>query len=182
MIKEKGKKLFMKNGTKMKTPKIKATKEHKKMFSIRNKLILAFLVTIIPIVMLGVLSFNTAKNSIEDIAKETSLETIKQLNKYLSLSMDNIEIMSRQIVYDQDFQKYIGTVNQEIDFDIYTIQNNVSLSIQSFTANNTMINNITVILPGLHSITYTGGLKDNTFNDLKDSQIMKTAMEKGGSA
>lgn len=182
MIIEKGKKLFMKNGTKMKTPKIKATKEHKKMFSIRNKLILAFLVTIIPIVMLGVLSFNTAKNSIEDIAKETSLETIKQLNKYLSLSMDNIEIMSRQIVFDQDFQKYIGTVYKDIDFDIYTVQNNVISSIRSFSANNTMINNITAILPGLHSITYTGGLKDNTYNDLKDSQIMNTAIEKGGAA
>lgn len=182
MLKGKGKSPLVKKETKVEKPRIKASRGPKKMFSIKNKLILAFLVTVIPIIMLGILSFNKAKESIEDIAKETSLESIKQLNKYLDLSMSNIEIMSRQIVFDQDFQKYIGTINQEIDFDLYTIQNNVISFIRSFSANNTMINNITAILPGLHSITYTGGLKDNTYNDLKDSRIMNTAIEKGGAA
>lgn len=114
MLKGKGKSPLVKKETKVEKPRIKASRGPKKMFSIKNKLILAFLVTVIPIIMLGILSFNKAKESIEDIAKETSLESIKQLNKYLDLSMSNIEIMSRQIVFDQDFQKYIGTINQEI--------------------------------------------------------------------
>ena len=49
--------------------------------SIRAKLISGFLFTIIPIVLLGVISYKKAFNSIKDTAMKGTLETLKQLEK-----------------------------------------------------------------------------------------------------
>ena len=54
------------------------------LFSIRNKLVAAFMVTVVPIALLGVFSYNTASKSIKETASNTSYETVSQVSKYIA--------------------------------------------------------------------------------------------------
>jgi methyl-accepting chemotaxis protein len=150
--------------------------------SIRNKLIIAFMITVIPIVLLGAASYNKAKESIEITSKATSLETLKQANKYLLLSMDNIEAISMQIISGTDFQEYISIRDEKITSEIITIQRNANSSISNSAFNTPDVSSIMAILDNNKSLLTHAINKDDTYERLVESQIYATAIEKNGAA
>ena len=151
------------------------------LFSIRNKLIASFMVTIIPIVLLGMFSYNTAKNSIQETAEQTSLETIKQVSKYIELSLGNITTLSTQIVVNNDLQEYMTKTKDEASYEMLNLQRDVSMNIQNMTFSTPNISSLTVLLENNRSIlTTTVQIEKNTFENLSDSQILAKAMELNG--
>ena len=143
---------------KRKNNKIKEKNELKNgtgLFSIRNKLIASFMVTIIPIVLLGMFSYNTAKNSIQETAEQTSLETIKQVSKYIELSLGNITTLSTQIVVNNDLQEYMTKTKDEASYEMLNLQRDVSMNIQNMTFSTPNISSLTVLLENNRSILTT---------------------------
>lgn len=157
-------------------------KKLNRLINIRNKLIAAFMITIIPIVLLGTVSYNKSKESIEIASKGTSLETLKQANKYLMLSMDNIETLSMQIISGTDFQEYISIRHEKMTSETIVIQRNANSSISNSAFNTADVSSIMAILDKNKSLMTHAVNKADTYERLVESQIYATAVEKNGAA
>ncbi len=152
-------------------------------FSIRIKLIAAFMVTIVPIILLGVSSFNGSFTALKDNATNTSLETMKQVNKYFDQSLTNIDAMSTQILMDPDYQKFISSTDEELTFDSLTYQSNVSSLISSYTFGNKNLRGITLLLQNGRSINSSGYVyKDKAYENIEDGPMVTLAKEMNGKA
>ncbi|MGI6124675.1 MAG: CHASE3 domain-containing protein, partial [Acetivibrionales bacterium] len=89
--------------------------------SIRTKLISGFMVTIVPIVLLGIISYNSAFNSIKDTATSTSFETLKQLGKNVEISFTKYEELSTQIMLNDLVQSYLLLNSKDNTYEAFQI-------------------------------------------------------------
>lgn len=80
----------------------------KYLHSIRTKLIISFLITTIPIIMLGILSYNSALKSVKGTAADASMESLNQVTKNLQILLTDIENLSDEVYYSNQVQKYIA--------------------------------------------------------------------------
>lgn len=170
----------------MKLRKNNAVSEHAgrygKFFSVfstfRAKLIIAFLLTILPIVLLGQISYTRASSSIRETAEITSLETIKQITRYLSKSMTNIEAISKQISEDRDLQKYSVSVDQQYTSAIAESRDRLNQTLVTLKARSQEIGEIAILLGNNRSvITHNSGIEKNALENLQEDSLMKEALE-----
>lgn len=154
-----------------------------KLFSIRTKLISAFLLTVIPIILLGILSYDSAVQSIRDTANKTSLETIKQANQYLELSFNGIDSIALQILSSPDCQKYVSTVSEEITIEALTTQRNLSTLFVNYMHSNKAIQSMTLLLKNNKSMGSSGTvIAKNGYENLESSEVFKMARDKQGAS
>lgn len=173
-------------GNTMKTGKNSAPRNgagRRRLFSglltFRAKLILAFMLTIVPIVLLGHLSYVRASSSIRETAEKTSLETIKQITRYLENSMVDIEAVAKQISEDKDFQRYVVSVNEQYNSAILEARDRLNQTLTTLKARNPEIAEIAVLLGnGRSVITHNSNLAKNAFESLQGDPLMNTAQEK----
>jgi len=76
-------------------------------FSIRFKLIAAFMITIIPMILLGIASYNKSAESVKNLATQSTIQTMEQTNKYLDLLLWNTNAVSIQVSENKDIQDYL---------------------------------------------------------------------------
>lgn len=148
--------------------------------SIKTKLITGFVICIIPIFLVGIISYNSAFVAIKDTASSTISQTIQQTNETLALTIDNIEIMSSQIVLSSQLKDYFLIKG---DDDVEDTQSATSINdyISSLTTTNKCLDSITILseipLPAA-SLNYT--LKPEAYKNLIKSEVMTEAREHGG--
>lgn len=149
-----------------------------RLISIRTKLISAFAITIIPIILLGVFSYNSAFNSIKESCTSTSLETMAQLNKYLNLSLENLDALSTQLFVNSDFQKYIAATSDADTSETKASHDIVYTLAVKMVMTNPVISNVTIMLENNKSISTSGVfVKENGFENIKDNWLVTKAME-----
>lgn len=147
-------------------------------YSIRTRLIAAVMIMIVPIVLLGVFSYNKAFSSVRSTAETSSSEIINQTNKYFQLSLENIESDSYQIITNADVIKLI--TSQETD--VFT-KNEVDSLIKSVKRKNSYIDDIVLLLDGTAPINASDRTIDKkAFENIKNGQLYKKAIEKNGAA
>lgn len=145
-----------------------------KLFSIRTKLIASFLFTVIPIILLGVLSYNSSVASISDTAKKTSIETIKQVNKYLEMSFESVNTISRQITSDQSYSNYLSIVTQETTLESFSYLQDLSNTLANFTYSNKFIQNITMLLRNNKSLSTSGLIfQPQSYENVEDTELIQ---------
>lgn len=76
--------------------------------SIRSQLISAFMVTIIPMILLGILSYNSSSKALKKSAEQSMQGTILQSSKYMDLLLSNVEELTLQLFLDKDLQAYLS--------------------------------------------------------------------------
>jgi hypothetical protein len=76
--------------------------------TIRAKLLSAFILTIIPVILLGAVSFNIAKGALEKKAREAAYDAMNQTKNYLELVFSNIESLSMQLLGNNDLHNYVS--------------------------------------------------------------------------
>lgn len=151
--------------------------------SIRTKLIAGFMITIIPIVLLGFISYRNAFNSIKDTATKASFETIKQLGKNIEITLSNYEELSTQIMVSEVVQDYLTSNYSSGEMTIEKLQifQKVGTLLNNYTYANKSIDSITLLLEGNESISTSGGiLKAGAYEKIKDGGLMAKAKELGG--
>lgn len=117
-----------------------------KLHSIRTKLIAAFSITIIPIFLLGMVSFFSSRQSLKSVAVDSSLSTLQQSNNYLNLALTNVDDLSLQIMSNEKIQEYLDfRVTEENNFEYFTLRSDIDTYISSLTNGNKLVNNITFI-------------------------------------
>jgi len=74
--------------------------------SIQSQLIISFMVTIIPLILLGVISYHLSSNAIRDKVQQSMQETVLKASEYIDLLFSNVEELSLQIFMNEDIQDY----------------------------------------------------------------------------
>ena len=150
--------------------------------SIRTKLIGGFVICILPILLLGYFSYNSAFKSIRETAEQTSFETLKQLSRNLEISMENIEDASYQILKEGSIQNYVSTEGKT-DLELVKLKGEISNFIDSYTFIVNNIESITLVLSDNKSISSSGyALKADAFQSLQSSDLLNKAKDLSGQA
>ena len=140
--------------------------------SIRTKLIAAFMVTIVPIILLGAVSFYSSRDALKGLAVENSLSTLLQSSNYLNLAMANVEDLSIQILSNNALQKYLEYDGDE-EYERYTLRKDLDTYINSLLTANKLVSNIYFIETGSSLVIGDKGYlkKDGvTFDSLKSDE------------
>jgi methyl-accepting chemotaxis protein len=112
--------------------------------SIRTKLILGFIITIIPIILLGYSSYTNAFRSIEETAEKTTLEAMKQANKNLEISFKNIIEISDLIMADLNIREYLSA-SKDSSIQMINLKSKVIVYLQSYSITYDNIKCITLL-------------------------------------
>lgn len=149
--------------------------------SIRTKLILGFMITIIPIVLLGSISYNNAYNSIKDAATNASFETLKQINKNIESTLSKYEEISTQIMYNGILQNYFAKKSDSDDMtpeESELFQKTESF-IKEYLSANSSIASITLFLENNKFIS-NKAITQEAYESILNSTLMSSAKELNG--
>lgn len=149
--------------------------------SIRTKLILGFMITIIPIVLLGSISYNNAYNSIKDAATNASFETLKQINKNIESTLSKYEEISTQIMYNGILQNYFTKKSDSDDMtpeESELFQKTESF-IKEYLSANSSIASITLFLENNKFIS-NKAITQEAYESILNSTLMSSAKELNG--
>jgi methyl-accepting chemotaxis protein len=141
--------------------------------SFRTKLVAAFMLTILPIILLGMISASKSANAIKATTASATIQTMEQTNRYLDLLLWNIESTSLQIAQSQAFlglSSNTGTSGNGSNVaEVESILNNVKSS-------STFISDILVLTQSGQVIS-TGGYSVNgmSLDAFKESNFYKKA-------
>lgn len=144
--------------------------------SIRSKLIAGFLITIIPIILLGFISYNNAFNSIKDTATKASFETLKQLRENIEIKLSNYEEISTQIIINDSVQQFINLKSNNLTEEETQLNQKVNNLLSNFTYTNPQIYNITLLTKNKINIdTLNSDYPDDVYDKLNNSSLMDKA-------
>lgn len=143
-----------------------------KIFSIRAKLISSFSVMIIPILLLGIISYIMAANAIKDTATKSYVETIDQTRKYIELIQSNVSDAALQVFVNSTVQNYYAGnfEGEENAYEKIKAQQNVGSLISNYTMTGKFISDIAIIGDKDNSV-FTSGYKSVYDNPLSLEKI-----------
>lgn len=120
----------------------KELRSNKPKISIRNKLIAAFMVPIILIVVLGFTSYGKAKNALTANCEDSTASTVNVTAKYYDLIFSNVEKTVFNYILDDTLKRYMSGLDLKESVSTYSaIKNNMS----SLLATNSYIADVYLI-------------------------------------
>jgi len=116
------------------------------MHSIRVKLIAAFLVLIIPIIILGTESHRLASSKIENITQNSTIQTMTQTEKYLTLVFSQVETIPRQFLANPILQEYYSVRSSDTSiYDEYNLRRDAIAALTGAMQGINLISSITIL-------------------------------------
>ena len=148
--------------------------------TIRSKLLTAFILTVIPVILLGVVSYNISKNALIEKAQLSVMDNLKQSKNYLELMFTTIESVSTQLLASNDLQTYISGRTTDIMKNL-ELKNDLSGEITNLVFTNNFLADICIVADNNKSIStatyYFGDIDFQAF--LNDSLTKKIADKEG---
>lgn len=140
------------------------------LFSIRNKIILCFLIPIVFMVMIGVSAYRNAVDGMSDKFLESTQQAINMASEYIGLGCNFVDSEAQKYAYDKDLEKYFLKLYNNDVIGRAQLMNNVSTNIMSSQATNRFISNIFIIpQPGLNVLASTSANVDGFYADYKET-------------
>jgi methyl-accepting chemotaxis protein len=148
--------------------------------SFRAKLTVAFMATIIPIVLLGIISAEKSAGAIKTTAANASIQTMEQTNRYLELLLWNVENTTLQIAGNSSFPE----LTEDLAASGASVEKEIGGLINEIKRNSTFISDILVITESGRAITTSGYSVDHIKPDVlkKSNFYKKAARVNGGTA
>lgn len=109
----------------------KAKKISKNIYSIRTKLILAFLVPVVLIILLGIISYSKASEGLIRNYESTTLSNMSNMIKYISFGFNNIEAKANLLNSDKELKKYYSGFYKADDVEELTRYREVQALVNS---------------------------------------------------
>lgn len=143
--------------------------------SIRIKLIMAFLVPILLIVLQGIISYSNTSRTATTLASQSSVTAMDASGKYLEVVLKTIDNLTGQIFADQDIQDYLnGNYGSEDVIEKLLLGSKVTTDLNSYIIFNKDINNIMLISAKEDISSMSTSLSTNIKIDaIKDSASYK---------
>lgn len=123
--------------------------------SIKYKLIFAFLLPVVLIIVLGVLSYTTASKAIISSFETSSQSTIQKTSEYYGLMFSNIKAIATDLSNDHSLQEYYSKSYATDKAEEASVYNSLKAKISSTSLSNKAISNI-YIMASYGKGMYTG--------------------------
>lgn len=162
-----------------KTLKVKEPKEEKTskkqskflLFSIRNKIILCFLIPIVFMVVIGVSAYSNAADGMSDKFLESAQQAVNMASEYIGMGCNFVDSEAQKYAYDKDLAKYFLKLYDNDVVGKSQLMNNVKANIVSSESTNRFINNIFIIpKSGVNMLASTStNNADGFFDEYKET-------------
>lgn len=114
-------------------------------FSIRNKIIVCFLVPILFMIVVGISAYEKAAEGMSEKFTDSTTQTINMATEYVDMSCSFIESEGTTYAFDKDLSKYyIGLYNED-PINKMKVTENTRMDILASQTSNAFINNIHLV-------------------------------------
>ena len=136
-------------GKKEKTPKQKKTSvkgsKSSKLLSIRNKIVVCFLVPIVFMVIIGVSAYQKSAEGLSEKFTDSTLQTMRMATEYLNMSCDFIRSEGLKYAYDDDLRKYFLGMFEDSPVDKLNFLTSTKSNLLSVQTSNPFISHMHII-------------------------------------
>lgn len=129
---------------KPKAPKQKSGKSSK-LLSIRNKIVVCFLVPIVFMVIIGVSAYQKSSEGLSEKFTDSTLQTMRMATEYLDMSCDFIRSEGLKYAYDDDMRKYFLGMFEENPVDKLNFLTSTNSNLLSVQTSNPFISHMHII-------------------------------------
>lgn len=156
------------------------TNRKERFVSIRMKLIIAFLIMIIPIAVLGITSMNQTTRSMKDMVYDSTIQSISNSSQLLDGILQNVKDITHVLLMNDNMTHYFG---ERLDStEKITVFKSINNQISHNVTANSSIRAINII-SDVQTMTQSGyySFKGEVLSDLKShSDVVKRAYELDG--
>lgn len=126
--------------------------------SVKNRIIFSFYLTsIVPIVLIGVISYVIYFNSVKDKISETTTQSLLLSEMNIDMAIERLESNSIEISFSDNAQNALRNYSKLSDFDLFSLEQKLqSQSAQQFTLTY-FVSDVVLFTKDLETITAYGG-------------------------
>jgi len=115
------------------------------LFSIRNKIVVSFVIPVIFMVIIGLSAYNKAAEGMSQKYQESSLETIEMATEYMDMSCEFIEAEGTKYAFDAELNKYYAALYETDLANKKAVLDSTKSDIMAAQATNQFISNIHIV-------------------------------------
>lgn len=130
---------------KQKTPKQKKSGKSSKLLSIRNKIVVCFLVPIVFMVIIGVSAYQKSAEGLSEKFTDSTLQTMRMATENLNMSCDFIRSEGLKYAYDDDLRKYFLGMFEDNPVDKLNFLTSTKSNLLSVQTSNPFISHMHII-------------------------------------
>ena len=141
------------------------------LFSIRNKIIVCFLVPILFMVIIGVSAYRNSAQGLNETFQDSTMQTIRMAEEYVDMAFSLVESEAVNYAFDSSLGNYfIGLLDRE-PAEKTKLVNNIKSGIGMARTSNAFISNIHILTnKGVNMIsTFTGSTMDGILKEYRES-------------
>lgn len=130
---------------KQKAPKQKKSGKSSKLLSIRNKIVVCFLVPIVFMVIIGVSAYQKSAEGLSEKFTDSTLQTMRMATENLNMSCDFIRSEGLKYAYDDDLRKYFLGMFEDNPVDKLDFLTSTKSNLLSVQTSNPFISHMHII-------------------------------------
>ncbi len=130
---------------KQKAPKQKKSGKSSKLLSIRNKIVVCFLVPIVFMVIVGVSAYQKSAEGLSEKFTDSTLQTMRMATENLNMSCDFIRSEGLKYAYDDDLRKYFLGMFEDNPVDKLNFLTSTKSNLLSVQTSNPFISHMHII-------------------------------------
>lgn len=130
---------------KQKAPKQKKSGKSSKLLSIRNKIVVCFLVPIVFMVIIGVSAYQKSAEGLSEKFTDSTLQTMRMATENLNMSCDFIRSEGLKYAYDDDLRKYFLGMFEDNPVDKLNFLTSTKSNLLSVKTSNPFISHMHII-------------------------------------
>ena len=130
---------------KQKDPKQKKSGKSSKLLSIRNKIVVCFLVPIVFMVIIGVSAYQKSAEGLSEKFTDSTLQTMRMATENLNMSCDFIRSEGLKYAYDDDLRKYFLGMFEDNPVDKLNFLTSTKSNLLSVQTSNPFISHMHII-------------------------------------
>ena len=130
---------------KQKAPKQKKSGKSLKLLSIRNKIVVCFLVPIVFMVIIGVSAYQKSAEGLSEKFTDSTLQTMRMATENLNMSCDFIRSEGLKYAYDDDLRKYFLGMFEDNPVDKLNFLTSTKSNLLSVQTSNPFISHMHII-------------------------------------
>ena len=130
---------------KQEAPKQKKSGKSSKLLSIRNKIVVCFLVPIVFMVIIGVSAYQKSAEGLSEKFTDSTLQTMRMATENLNMSCDFIRSEGLKYAYDDDLRKYFLGMFEDNPVDKLNFLTSTKSNLLSVQTSNPFISHMHII-------------------------------------
>lgn len=149
---------------------MKAQRRNRRGYSIRVRLIGAFLIPVVFIIVLGVVSYYLASKGMISNYVNSSKVSLNMMGEYFDLGLTNMSSKAIDIISDETTQKYYSKYYSDKPTEEISRYKEIQKKVLAAVAADKSISNISVFAGYGHPVSSAGTLKDSFYTDFTASE------------